>query len=230
MVYTTQGPRKRLEDAACALPDRLIVCDGMGGHTDGDKAAQAVLELAKTASLSEVRAGASRAVAAQAWHRSGTTCSVAHLDGPTLRWLHCGDSALWLVIKHAMDGATKVFRLTADHSLWGVIRANTGELSDRDNKHVLMSCVTGNPSTEIEWEEKSYSFDGKMERATSIWLFGTSDGFHEAFDDAAGDVDLSKLLDTFRQVVRGPEHAQRAVEECAEKTGDNATVAAMRIK
>ena len=229
MVYTTQGPRERLEDRAVVLSDRLIICDGMGGHVDGDRAAQVVLALAVDADQSVVREGAAHAVSLVG-RRSGTTCSVAHLDGHHIRWLHAGDSALWLVLKRASDKASGVFRLTADHSLWGIQRER-GNYTDHDNKHILMSCVTGNPSTEIEWQEGSVDLrEDHREQAAAIWLFGTSDGFHEAFDDERGDVSEDRLLDAFRQVVRSPESAQRVVEECAQKTGDNATVAAWRIK
>lgn len=225
-VLSVQGPRSRLEDTAWTDGrTRMVVCDGMGGHDAGDLASQAVVELAKDATFGEIQEGATRVVRETAGKRAGTTCSVAILDGHAIRWLHAGDSALWLVERRS--GESTIRRLTADHSRWGHLR----ELGDEPHtldprlKSVLDSCVMpGHPTT---WDEGVIY----LERDGSAWLFGTTDGFHEAFEGESGEVDSDRLLAGLRDIVTSSaEDAATYLEGCARETEDNATLAIWRVR
>lgn len=235
-VVTAQGPRPSLEDRAWTDgATRLIVCDGMGGHADGDRAAQAALDCARELSLSDTREQVVERVRSEVGRDGGTTLSVVELRADTLRWLHAGDSALWLVMRLA-DGDATIQRLTADHSRWGGLVA-AGHAPDTLSlrlKSVLDSCVMA-PSFRtgagaVTWDEGAIALPdaGRVDR---VWLFGTTDGFHEAFEGEAGVVDTTRLLAGLRDLVQMSEaEAQVYADGCASETHDNATVAWWRIR
>lgn len=225
-VLTTKGPRSTLEDAAWTDgKTRVVVCDGIGGVLDGDIAAQAVLSLASKATFEVIKAEAVGAVEAVTHRRSGTTCTVALLDGSTLRWLHCGDSALWLVTTAGEPASIQ--RLTDDHSRWGaLVKAGDEPKTVRKHyKHVLDSYVMPGEST--TWDEDFV----QIPPTGKVWLFGTSDGFHEAFEDENGVVDTARLLAGLRDILGMSEgDAQIYMDGCAAQTRDNATLAIWRVR
>ena len=225
-VLSVQGGRPAMEDAAWVDGQtRMVVCDGMGGEEAGDLASAAVLDLAKVADFESIKADAAQAIARVTHLRAGTTCTVAVLDGQTLRWLHAGDSALWLVTYQ--DGLTTIRRLTADQSFWGamLLAGEDPENISRHRKHQLLSCVM--PGMDIAWDAGAVD----LPTGARVWLFGTTDGFHEAFEDQHGKVALSALLDGLRNIVTGtPDDAIVAMMECSARTGDNATLAIWRVR
>lgn len=225
-VFLVQGGRPTMEDAAWLdSQTRMVVCDGMGGEEAGELASGAVLDLAKVADFEAIKREAADAVAMVTHLRSGTTCTVAVLDGQTLRWLHCGDSALWLVTYQ--DGQSAIRRLTADQSMWGAmfLAGEDPENISRHRKHQLLSCVM--PGMDIIWDEGAVD----LPDAGKVWLFGTTDGFHEAFEDERRVVDQDRLMAGLRNIVTGtPDDAIMAMMECSAKTGDNATLAIWRVR
>jgi len=230
-VVTAQGPRPSHQDRAWTDgATRLIVADGMGGHESGEVAAQTALDYAQRATFAEIRDGVVTAVEVAAGRNAGTTLSVAMLDRRELSWLHAGDSALWLVT--GKGRTAQIRRLTADQSRWGNERArepDSPKRPSRECKSILVSCVMA-PSFRhgigpVTWDTGSVTLP-----AGNAWLFGTTDGFHEAFEDESGDVDHARLLAGLRDVVRcSVAHAQVYVDGCAQQTHDNATVAWWRL-
>lgn len=225
-ILTVQGPRPSMEDAAWTDgKTRMVVCDGMGGEEAGELASGAVLDLAKVADFETVKREAADAVATATHLRSGTTCTVAVLDGQALRWIHCGDSALWLVTY--ILGESKIQRLTTDQSMWGVVVAagNPPEQVSRSHKHRLLSCVM--PGMSAVWDEGSVD----LPSAGRVWLFGSTDGFHEAFEDERGVVDPDRLLAGLRKIVTSTlEDAETLMQGYAAETKDNATLAIWRVR
>jgi len=225
-ILTVQGPRPSMEDAAWTDgKTRMVVCDGMGGEEAGELASGAVLDLAKVADFETVKREAADAVATATPLRSGTTCTVATLDGQAIRWLHCGDSALWLVTY--LDGQSKIRRLTADHSMWGAVflAGKDPEKISRSRKHQLLSCVM--PGMDITWDDGSVD----LPSAGRVWLFGTTDGLHEAFEDERGVVDPDQLLAGLRKIVTSTrEDAETLMQGYAAETKDNATLAIWRVR
>ena len=126
----------------------VLVCDGMGGHRQGEQAA----ELAATAFLDSFRAGsasvekrlsaalnaANSAVGKLVESSSlfgGTTLLAAFVGKGVLRWISVGDSALLLWRKG------RLVRLNADHSLRPLLeRVVSGP---EKASHVLRSALTG---------------------------------------------------------------------------------------
>ena len=225
-VLSVQGGRPAMEDAAWVDGQtRMVVCDGMGGEEAGDLASAAVLDLAKVADFESIKDDAAQAIARVTHLKAGTTCTVAVLDGQTLRWLHAGDSALWLVVYQ--DGQSVIRRLTADQSMWGAmfLAGEDPEKIGRHRKHQLLSCVM--PGMDVSWDEGAVD----LPAGAKVWLFGTTDGFHEAFEDERRVVDQDRLLDVLRDIVVGTlDNAIMAMIECSARTGDNATLAIWRVR
>lgn len=229
-VITARGPRPSHQDRAWTNgTTRLIVADGMGGHEAGEVAAQTALDYAQRGTFDEIRDGVVTAVEVAAGRNAGTTLSVAVLDRRELSWLHAGDSALWLVT--GKGRTAQIRRLTADQSRWGNLRALEPNARDRPSrrcKSILDSCVMAPSRDGVEprWDTGSVTLP-----VGNAWLFGTTDGFHEASEDESGDVDHARLLAGLRDVVRcSVAHAQVYVDGCAEQTHDNATVAWWRLQ
>ena len=225
-VLSVQGGRPAMEDAAWLDGQtRMVVCDGMGGEEAGDVASAAVLEVAKAGDFESIKANAAHAISRATHLRAGTTCTVAVLDGQTLRWLHAGDSALWLVTHQ--DGQSVIRRLTADQSFWGAmfLAGEDPEKISRSRKHQLLSCVM--PGMDITWDEGAVD----LPTAGRVWLFGSTDGFHEAFEDQRRVVDQDRLLAGLRKIVTSTwEDAETLMQGYAAETKDNATLAIWRVR
>lgn len=243
ILLYAQGPRDQLEDAArvADVPTpagpvrRLIIADGMGGHHGGREAAQAAVELSASAyTLDEIADKVVEHVAERARsNRAGTTLSVAEVHDGFIHYLHTGDTALWLV--WTGNGTSQIRRLTADHSMWGAHHA-AGHPAYKGMKHILLSCVC-----ECVAEDRELTWDvGRVEVPPGpgkVWVFGTSDGFHEHFaapftdDGQGGDVQTADLLAALRKLVMGaPEVKMATMDVIAAATRDNATVVGMRAR
>ncbi len=145
-----QDPEKQVNEdcsGSAATPHGLlgVVCDGMGGHSDGQQASQtAVRTIIQT--LSRVPAGVSpRDALAQSLHaaatavyavgagaaagvRPGSTCVAVLLHEEGAEIAHVGDSRAYLV----RGGAVR--QITDDHS---VVRGlvNAGVITEREARH-----------------------------------------------------------------------------------------------
>ena len=79
----------------------------------------------------------------------------------------------------------------------------------------------------VTWDESATA----LPSSGKVWIFGTTDGFHEAFEGEDGTVDHGRLLAGLRDLVQMSEaEAQVYADGCASETHDNATVAWWRIR
>lgn len=162
-----RGGRERNEDrmghAQSELGVFLALADGMGGHPDGEVAAQiavdttlALYRRADRRELADLRGFLASAVLAA--HREilrhaqvhglretpRTTLVAALIHEGTLSWVHCGDSRLYLV------RGTDLLARTRDHShAERSARAGVFQTGATDrNRHVLYTCL-GSPATPL---------------------------------------------------------------------------------
>ena len=138
----------------------LILADGMGGHPEGEVAAQLALQaisalfqkqahpelLDVPQFLSEALLTAHRhilryAVSRDALDSPRTTIVVAVLQDGRVSWTHCGDSRLYLVREGALLTRSK------DHSLLEQNLVRTPRAS-APNRNVLFSCL-GSPTKPV---------------------------------------------------------------------------------
>ncbi|HMT17376.1 MAG TPA: serine/threonine-protein phosphatase [Ottowia sp.] len=131
----------------------FALADGMGGHPDGEVAAQIALQtlsalfqrearprLAAPASfLAASLMGAHHQIIRYASERGlldtpRTTLVAALAQGGELHWMHCGDSRLYVV----RDG--QLLLRTRDHS-YSEAQANAGMATEGINRNVLFTCL-----------------------------------------------------------------------------------------
>jgi len=159
-----KGGRKNNEDRMGYCYTRasvaVILADGMGGHPDGEVAAQLALEsVAKLfqqeacPELSDVEAFLSNAML-QAHHHilqygieqamadsPRTTLVLAVVQGGALHWTHCGDSRLYLVRQGRLIARTR------DHSLVEQQHDKPVKTGPA-NRNVLFTCL-GSPANPV---------------------------------------------------------------------------------
>lgn len=189
-----QGARDYQEDRYDSLalapdgPILLIVCDGMGGHSNGAEAAQSAMDAFVRAMHKAVGHSvrqrlkrsldlANEAVAARARAHPdkrgmGCTLAAALVDESRVHWASVGDSPIWLV------RGSKVERLNEDHSMGGLYksRIEKGEMTEEEARqrggfNQLRSAVMGTP---IEIEDFSDGDGLELQEGDTILV--ASDG------------------------------------------------------
>jgi serine/threonine protein phosphatase PrpC len=141
----------------------FLLADGMGGHPEGEVAAQLALQtisalfqkqarptlLDVQAFLSDALLTAHRQILRYAMNRSSldtprTTIVVAVLQGGSVSWVHCGDSRLYIVRGSALLSRTR------DHSLFeqNPVQSASGDALNSPNRNVLFSCL-GSPTKPV---------------------------------------------------------------------------------
>jgi serine/threonine protein phosphatase PrpC len=231
---THQGGRQKNEDRMgyCYSTEAALffLADGMGGHPEGDKAAQIALEsianlfLKKAApQLADVPAFLESAVITA--HRQiilyaaeqglndapRTTLVMLVVQQGVASWLHCGDSRLYFV----RDGA--MLTRTRDHSY--VEQREMGRsLSDAPktfNRNVLYTCLGSPVRPQFDISEPIALLKGDK-------LMLCSDGLWDSVDDASIVAHLaSQAVDK-----AAPELVERALRQ-AGPGSDNVTVLAL---
>ncbi len=209
----------------------FLLADGMGGHPEGEVAAQLALQVVSAAfqqesktAIKDVRAFlastvlmAHRQILAYAASKNmldtpRTTFVAALIQGDTVSWVHCGDSRLYMV----RDG--EMLARTRDHSYMEQRQdevppgAKTG---DKTNRNVLFTCL-GSPANPV------FDVMGPINLQQGDRILLCSDGLWSALSDVEITYDLG-LKPVARAV---PDLVEKALEK-AGNTSDNVTVIAM---
>ena len=155
------GARRKQEDAYVAKHYRdgvlAVVCDGMGGHHDGELASSLACEaylrafekldkLSMAQRMRDALEKANEEVRLSFESRrvyAGTTLLAVFVGAGVVRWVSVGDTALYLW-RHG-----RLIRLNQDHSFRDVFRSYIGAGMTAQEAlrrgHVLRSAVTGEP-------------------------------------------------------------------------------------
>ncbi len=224
------GTRPQQEDSYRVrfFPDGLlvVVCDGMGGHHHGgraaDKAADAFAEafggssLTVSERMSLALQAANQAVgklALECAQYGGTTLVAAYIGGGVVRWISVGDSALFLCRRGCL------VRLNADHSMRPLF--NRVELSSPAAANLLRSALTGESPELVDCS------------ATPVPLL-PDDRLILCTDGADGVLSPGKLADEARAVLssRSGQEASELISlvcRAASADADNATILVVDI-
>ncbi|CAA9444344.1 MAG: Protein phosphatase 2C-like [uncultured Ramlibacter sp.] len=161
-----RGSREKNEDRMGYCYTResglFVLADGMGGHPEGEVAAQLALQTISALYQKEARPlveqpGEFLATAVMTSHHQiiryasekgmldtpRTTLVAAILQGSSATWVHCGDSRLYVV------RAGELLTRTRDHSYLEQSSASSGVANpDRINRNILFTCL-GSPTKPV---------------------------------------------------------------------------------
>lgn len=227
-----RGGREKNEDRMGYCYTResglFVLADGMGGHPEGEVAAQIALQTVASLfqrqakpKLGDVQEFLSASLLA-AHHQilryasdkgmpdsPRTTLVVGVVQEGSAHWIHCGDSRLYMV------RAGQLLTRTRDHSYLELRNSVPSTAIERVNRNVLFTCL-GSPTKPI------YDMTGPvlLEQGDRILL--CSDGLWGTLDDDEIAGQLGS--DTVSQSV--PELVERALRKAGDSS-DNVTVVAM---
>ena len=208
----------------------LLLADGMGGHPEGEVAAQ--LALQAISALYQKQANpkiddvpAFLAAGVMAAHRQiikyavekgmldtpRTTLVAALVQDGTASWVHCGDSRLYLV----RDG--KLVVRTRDHSYMEQPPANqsAARAAERLNRNILFTCL-GSPTKPV------FDIAGPVALQQGDKIMLCSDGLWGSLDDD----DIVRQLSLKAVGAAVPDLVESALQK-AGATSDNVTVIAL---
>ncbi|MGJ7580168.1 PP2C family protein-serine/threonine phosphatase [Variovorax sp. RHLX14] len=192
----------------------FVLADGMGGHPEGEVAAQLALQTIAALYQREARPAlkdvksflttaaitAHQQIMRYASNKAmldtpRTTVVAAVLQGNMATWVHCGDSRLYVV----RDGA--LLTRTRDHS--HAERPRPGASNDSVNRNLLLTCL-GSPTTPVI----DISVSLQLQRGDRLML--CSDGVWGVLDDAT----IVHILSSGKPVSDvAPELAEMALRE-----------------
>ena len=225
--YSTRGVRENNEDSVCLGDNYLAVADGMGGHDNGELASQALITEWSGSRLSELpfemtansmRENCQALVARVAGRNSGTTFTGGLIRRGWLHYLHCGDSAMF-IMRRQPDESYLPSRLTTEQNTWGARRLREPQTS-KYGKSRLLSCVMGGRGyAPPEWEAVSTPV-----HAGDIVVAAT-DGFIGAYEDATGELGLYRMMEEILDSLIDHDALRDMVDRAAEESLDNATLA-----
>ena len=226
-----RGGRARNEDRMGYCYTReaglFLLADGMGGHPEGEVAAQMALQTVSALFQCQARpvlkgVADVRATSLLAAHHQiiryardrgmldtpRTTFVAAVLQGNTATWIHCGDSRLYLV----RDGS--LVTRTRDHSF---VEHRDLAVSgiDKTNRNVLFTCL-GSPSRPV------FDITGPMVLQQGDKILLCSDGLWGSLNDA----DIVYQLGQRGVAEAVPELVESALRRAGDSS-DNVTVMAL---
>jgi PPM family protein phosphatase len=208
----------------------FLLADGMGGHPEGEVAAQLALQTISalyqqtalpliedvTGFLTDAVLAAHRQILRYAVERGmadtpRTTIVVALLQNGVVSWVHCGDSRLYLV------RAGELLARTRDHSYMeqreGVVSA--ARSASQTNRNVLFTCL-GSPTKPI------FDIAGPVSLLEGDKILLCSDGLWGSLEDV--EIVYSLGHKPVAQAV--PDLVERALQK-AGSSSDNVTVIAL---
>ena len=230
-----KGGRKKNEDRMGYCYTResgiFLLADGMGGHPEGEMAAQLALQTMSAMFQEEAKPelpdiAAFLESALMAAHRQiqtyaikkhmsdspRTTIVAAVVQAGSVTWIHCGDSRLY----HVRQG--ELLARTRDHSYIEQQRlalAAGSKLPDNVNRNVLFTCL-GSPTKPLF----DLSHQAALQQGDKLML--CSDGLWGSLSDA----DIVDQLGRFPVDEAVPELVGKALQKAGERS-DNVTVLAM---
>ena len=226
-----RGGREKNEDRMGYCYTReaglFVLADGMGGHPEGEVAAQLALQTVsalfqrqakpKLKNVQEFLSSALLAAHHQVMCYAGdkgmldsprTTLVAAVVQDGRASWIHCGDSRLYLV------RGDQLLTRTRDHSyLEGRHAPPSGRY--RTNRNVLFTCL-GSPTKPI------YDLTGPVSLEQGDRLLLCSDGLWGTLDDA----EITRQLASLPVSQSVPELVESALRK-AGASSDNVTVVAL---
>jgi len=204
----------------------FVLADGMGGHPEGEVAAQLALQTIAALfqrearpTLPDVKAFLTSAVLAahhQIMRYAGnkgmldtprTTVVAAVLQGTTATWIHCGDSRLYVV----RDG--EMLMRTRDHSHAERPRPMQGP--EALNRNLLLTCL-GSPTTPV------FDVSEPLELQQGDRLMLCSDGLWAVMDE----MQIVRILANMPVAEAAPELVEMALRRGGPH-GDNVTMIAL---
>lgn len=226
-----KGGREKNEDRMGYCYTResglFVLADGMGGHPEGEVAAQLALQTISalyqkeakpvvrdvTEFLSSALMAAHHQIIRYASEKGmldtpRTTLVAAIVQGNTATWVHCGDSRLYIVRDHALLTRTRDHSYMEQHSA-GVIRL------DRINRNILFTCL-GSPTKPV------FDITGPITLQQGDKILLCSDGLWGNLQDA----DLVRELSAKSVSDAVPDLVEQALRAGGEHS-DNVTVIAL---
>ncbi|MDQ2778645.1 MAG: serine/threonine-protein phosphatase [Pseudomonadota bacterium] len=229
-----KGGREKNEDRMgyCYTRDAglFALADGMGGHPEGEVAAQLALQTLSAMFQREARPGLADPQhflhdAIVSGHHQllrystekslmdspRTTVVACVIQGNAMHWAHCGDSRLYLV------RGGKLLARTRDHSYSELqdTLAPTATLADRVNRNVLFTCL-GSPGKPV------IDTGGPLVVEAGDRVLLCSDGLWGTVSDEV----ITAVLAEHPISEAVPELVERALREGGERS-DNVTVLAV---
>jgi protein phosphatase len=213
----------------------VVVADGMGGHTAGERASELALKSfveafhraagGRRKRLSNALAAANDAIARELKRESGcegmgTTLLAATITRDGIEWISVGDSPLYLC-----RGGT-LTRLNEDHSLRPVLKemAELGKISSLEPENissgnVLRAALTGDEIALIDQPRTPVSLqEGDLILAATDGIHTLTEANIMAACTEAATMDASVVASNIVQAVRAVDKPRQ----------DNTTVAVMR--
>ncbi len=212
----------------CALGVAWILCDGMGGATGGELAAQLVIDAVKRdlskqqpmppeVALRNALIEANRVIVLrrqnQAFASMGTTAVALLFSGAEVAVANVGDSRAYLI----RDGAIQ--QLTVDHTLVQQL-VERGEIGPEEalghpDAHILTRCIGAEPGLEVD-VRKLWVWSTKSGEVNDTVLL-CSDGLYSL----VAEMEISQIVST-----HSPQAACVKLVELAKARGgyDNITV------
>ena len=188
-MITNRGERAVNEDFldVSIMPHRLafILCDGLGGHGNGDVASRFVVEemkaaLEHSASIEDAILQAQqkllqKQVRENAGNSMKTTVTCLTLSDDSARFAHVGDSRIYYFEKN------KYVMRSQDHSVPQML-VNRGDIRDKDIRHhedrSRLLRVMG-----TEWDTPKYQVVENISLTKRSSFLLCSDGFWELIDE-----------------------------------------------
>jgi serine/threonine protein phosphatase PrpC len=227
-----KGGREKNEDRMGYCYTResglFVLADGMGGHPEGEVAAQLALQTISalyqkeakplvgdvTEFLSTSLMAAHHQIIRYAGEKGmldtpRTTLVACIVQGTSATWVHCGDSRLYLV------RAGELLTRTRDHSYLEQQSAAGAVRTDRINRNILFTCL-GSPNKPV------FDITGPVTLQQGDKIMLCSDGLWSGLSDA----DILRELATKPVSDSVPDLVEAALRDGGEHS-DNVTVIAL---